>query len=112
MMVMLEDMATEQNWVQPVNQTWEAPALMIYTSGTTGKWGGLVIYHQASRRSFFLGKPKGVLLSHANLMAQMEAMEEAWAWTCDDLIYHPLPLHHIHVREISVMLILLPLGNC
>lgn len=74
--------------------------------------GGLVIYHQASRRSFFLGKPKGVLLSHANLMAQMEAMEEAWAWTCDDLIYHPLPLHHIHVREISVMLILLPLGNC
>ena len=53
------------------------PALMLYTSGTTGK-------------------PKGVVLTHANLSAQVEALSDAWAWNEDDHILLHLPLHHVH----------------
>jgi malonyl-CoA/methylmalonyl-CoA synthetase len=55
----------------------ERGALMLYTSGTTGR-------------------PKGVLLTHANLTAQVEALVEAWGWTRDDHILLTLPLHHVH----------------
>jgi malonyl-CoA/methylmalonyl-CoA synthetase len=52
-------------------------ALILYTSGTTGR-------------------PKGVVLTHANLRAQMESLVEAWDWSTDDRILHVLPLHHTH----------------
>ncbi|MEM6792676.1 MAG: acyl-CoA synthetase [Acidobacteriota bacterium] len=55
----------------------EDPALLIYTSGTTGR-------------------PKGVVLSHGNLRAQVRSLQEAWAWRQDDRILEVLPLHHIH----------------
>jgi malonyl-CoA/methylmalonyl-CoA synthetase len=53
------------------------PALMLYTSGTTGR-------------------PKGVVLTHANLRAQVESLSEAWGWSQDDHILLHLPLHHVH----------------
>lgn len=52
-------------------------SLMLYTSGTTGR-------------------PKGVVLSHANIRAQVEALTEAWGWRSDDHILLHLPLHHVH----------------
>lgn len=52
-------------------------ALILYTSGTTGR-------------------PKGVVLSHANLAAGADALVEAWGWTPEDRIVHVLPLHHTH----------------
>lgn len=52
-------------------------ALILYTSGTTNK-------------------PKGVVLTHANLEAQMENLVQAWAWTEDDNTLCVLPLHHVH----------------
>lgn len=52
-------------------------ALMLYTSGTTSR-------------------PKGVVLTHANLAAQVECLSEAWAWTQDDRALHVLPLNHTH----------------
>jgi malonyl-CoA/methylmalonyl-CoA synthetase len=52
-------------------------ALMLYTSGTTGR-------------------PKGVVLTHANLRAQVEALSEAWGWSQDEHILLHLPLHHVH----------------
>lgn len=55
----------------------DAGALIIYTSGTTGR-------------------PKGVLHTHGTLAAQCAALTAAWAWSPDDVIYHALPLHHIH----------------
>ena len=52
-------------------------AMILYTSGTTGK-------------------PKGVVSTHANLEAQINALVEAWGWSQDDRILHVLPLHHVH----------------
>jgi acyl-CoA synthetase (AMP-forming)/AMP-acid ligase II len=52
-------------------------ALMIYTSGTTGK-------------------PKGVVLAHKTLEAQILSLVEFWRITATDRITHVLPLHHIH----------------
>jgi malonyl-CoA/methylmalonyl-CoA synthetase len=52
-------------------------ALMLYTSGTTSR-------------------PKGVVLTHGNLAAQVECLSEAWAWQPDDRALHVLPLNHTH----------------
>ena len=52
-------------------------AMMLYTSGTTGR-------------------PKGVVISHANIQAQVESLSEAWGWSPDDRILLHLPLHHVH----------------
>lgn len=52
-------------------------AMILYTSGTTSR-------------------PKGVVTTHANLRAQIEALVEAWEWSADDRILHVLPLHHTH----------------
>jgi malonyl-CoA/methylmalonyl-CoA synthetase len=53
------------------------PALLPYTSGTTGQ-------------------PKGVLLSHGNLLASAEAVRIAWRWTDADCLILALPLFHVH----------------
>lgn len=52
-------------------------AMILYTSGTTST-------------------PKGVVSTHANIQAQIEALVEAWHWQPDDCIPLFLPLHHIH----------------
>jgi malonyl-CoA/methylmalonyl-CoA synthetase len=48
-----------------------------YTSGTTGA-------------------PKGAALTHANLLANSESLQEAWRWTADDRLALALPLFHAH----------------
>ena len=52
-------------------------AMVVYTSGTTGR-------------------PKGVVTTHANLTAQIEALIAAWEWTAADRTLLVLPLHHVH----------------
>jgi malonyl-CoA/methylmalonyl-CoA synthetase len=52
-------------------------ALVLYTSGTTGR-------------------PKGAVLTHGNLRAQVESLVEAWRWSAGDAILELLPLHHLH----------------
>ena len=52
-------------------------AMILYTSGTTSK-------------------PKGVVTTHANIVAQIESLVQAWEWSAADCIPLFLPLHHIH----------------
>ncbi|GAT29565.1 AMP-binding enzyme [Aspergillus luchuensis] len=51
--------------------------MMLFTSGTTAR-------------------PKGVVLSLANLTAQANSLLEAWQYVPSDRLLHVLPLHHIH----------------
>jgi malonyl-CoA/methylmalonyl-CoA synthetase len=55
----------------------DAPALLAYTSGTTGA-------------------PKGVPLTHANLLSSIRAAMLAWRWSPSDVLVHALPLSHQH----------------
>ena len=55
----------------------EQPCMILYTSGTTGR-------------------PKGAVLSHGNVQAQVESLSQAWGWTPDDRVLLHLPLHHVH----------------
>jgi malonyl-CoA/methylmalonyl-CoA synthetase len=54
-----------------------APAIVAFTSGTTGT-------------------PKGVPLSHANVLASIRAVMMAWRWGRDEVLVHALPLTHQH----------------
>lgn len=63
--------------LNPDETDFENDALMIYTSGTTGK-------------------PKGVVIGHRQLDAQIRSLSEAWEWSFGDRILNVLPMHHIH----------------
>lgn len=52
-------------------------AVLAWTSGSTGE-------------------PKGVPLSHANLLSSIRAVMAAWRWAADDVVVHSLPLYHQH----------------
>ncbi len=55
----------------------ETLAAMLYTSGTTGK-------------------PKGAMLTRANLFSSAETLVAAWHFTADDVLIHALPIFHVH----------------
>jgi malonyl-CoA/methylmalonyl-CoA synthetase len=52
-------------------------AMICYTSGTTGK-------------------SKGAMITHRNLVTNMQALKKIWEWTDQDVLLHVLPLFHIH----------------
>lgn len=80
-----EALGTAQSPDHPVEGTNERrPAFIVYTSGTTGL-------------------PKGVLLTHANLMAHVTGMQREWKWKPADRTINILPLHHIHGAVNSVI---------
>ncbi|WP_433709211.1 class I adenylate-forming enzyme family protein [Nocardia sp. CA-084685] len=70
----------------------DALALIIYTSGTTGR-------------------PKGVELTHANIMAMAETMVAGMRLTADDHSLLILPLFHVNGIVVSVLSPLLAGGQ-
>ena len=61
----------------------EAIAAMLYTSGTTGR-------------------PKGAMLTRANLASNAVALMNAWAITANDVLIHALPIFHVHGLFIAI----------
>jgi len=57
-------------------------ATIMYTSGTTGN-------------------PKGVMLTHGNLLSNALAMDEASPRRADDILFNWLPLSHIYARTVD-----------
>ncbi|WP_277682396.1 acyl-CoA synthetase [Saccharomonospora azurea] len=62
----------------------QAPAFVVYTSGTTGA-------------------PKGVVLPRRAVVSTLDALEEAWQWTGDDVLVHALPLFHVHGLILGIL---------
>ncbi len=59
-------------------------ALVIFTSGTTGN-------------------PKGAMITHASLAAQVDSLQEAWEWRADDRLLSALPLFHVHGLVVALL---------
>ena len=74
----LPKLAAEQGgpWTDVARRP-EDLAAILYTSGTTGR-------------------PKGAMLTHANLRSNAEALVAAWRFSAQDVLIHALPIFHTH----------------
>ncbi|NWF30988.1 acyl-CoA synthetase [Streptomyces sp. PKU-EA00015] len=61
-----------------------APAFVVYTSGTTGP-------------------PKGAVLPRRAVATTLDALQDAWQWSADDVLVHALPLFHVHGLILGVV---------
>jgi len=62
----------------------EEPALLVYTSGTTGQ-------------------PKGAVLSHRALLANLKTVASAWRWTERECLLLCLPCSHLHGLALGLL---------
>lgn len=63
-------------------------ASILYSSGTTGR-------------------PKGAMMSHANLAANALTLHQLWGWQPDDVLLHALPIFHTHGLFVATNCVLL-----
>lgn len=75
-LLVLSDLKHQHSVALPTIDSSRA-ALILYTSGTTNL-------------------PKGVVITHRNLEAQISTLVSAWEWSTEDHTLCVLPLHHVH----------------
>ncbi|HZW58949.1 MAG TPA: malonyl-CoA synthase [Woeseiaceae bacterium] len=63
-------------------------AALLYSSGTTGV-------------------PKGIMLTHGNLLSNTRALVRAWGFTDADCLLHALPIFHVHGLFVAIGCVLL-----
>jgi len=63
-------------------------AALLYSSGTTGV-------------------PKGIRLSHGNLLNAAKSLTDAWGFKADDVLLHCLPIFHVHGLFIAIGCVML-----
>ncbi|WP_439105606.1 malonate--CoA ligase [Congregibacter sp.] len=63
-------------------------AALLYSSGTTGV-------------------PKGIMLTHGNLLANGQTLIEAWGFSAKDRLLHALPIFHVHGLFVAVSCVML-----
>jgi malonyl-CoA/methylmalonyl-CoA synthetase len=73
----LQEAISHGERLEPGGASGDDVAMLAYTSGTTGR-------------------PKGVPLTHANLLSSMRAAMWAWRWDSNDVLVHALPFTHQH----------------
>jgi malonyl-CoA/methylmalonyl-CoA synthetase len=66
-----------------VNREADDLAALLYSSGTTGR-------------------PKGIMLTHSNLLRNTEALVDAWGFTEKDRLLHALPIFHVHGLFVAI----------
>ena len=63
-------------------------AAILYTSGTTGR-------------------SKGAMLTHGNLASNALTLAEYWGFSAADVLYHALPIYHVHGLFVAIHCVLL-----
>ena len=85
----LVELAVEQpDTFETVPRERDDLAALLYSSGTTGV-------------------PKGIMLTHHNLLSNTEALVQAWGFTADDRLLHALPIFHVHGLFVAIGCVLL-----
>ena len=75
----------------------ETRAAVMGSSDDAGD-GGLIVYTSGTT-----GPPKGVVLGHAAIAANLDALAGAWQWTERDVLVHALPLFHVHGLVVATL---------
>jgi malonyl-CoA/methylmalonyl-CoA synthetase len=80
------------DFAAPPNLENGSVAAIIYTSGTTGR-------------------PKGAMLTRANLSSNAAVLAEAWRFSAADVLLHTLPLFHIHGLFVAINTVLASMSS-
>ena len=67
-------------------------AALVYSSGTTGR-------------------PKGIMLTHANLFENASVLVEHWGFSGVDCLLHALPIFHVHGLFVAIGCVLMSGGS-